>query len=196
MFVKRIFAESFQSNAVYFVYYDSWKYIAVLQLCLIFFFQTRYASSNKKGEESMSKTQTYSMEKVLAAQEALRNLPAKEREQSRAEVVEFLKADLRKAVKQGHSLKDIQAILAEQGISVSLAGMEAVLGKPGKGAVRQRADSGQPSPSVKAGTATPLETTPEKVTVKPATQNPILARQEEDKDTPASYRDDLPDSEL
>ncbi len=46
----------------------------------------------------MSKTQTYSMEKVLAAQKVLRELPVKEREQSRAEVVEFLKMDLRKAV--------------------------------------------------------------------------------------------------
>ena len=74
--------------------------------------------------------------------------------------------------------------------------MEAVLGKSGKGAVRQRADSGKPSPSPKAETATPPETTPEKVTVKPETRNSIPARQEEDKDMPASYRDDLPDSEL
>ncbi len=143
----------------------------------------------------MSKTQTYSMKKVLAAQEALRNLPAKEREQSRAEVVEFLKADLRKAVKQGHSLKDIQAILGEQGISVSLSGMEAVLGKPGKGAVRQRADSGKPSPSPKAETATPPEEVTKEEVVTPDAQTPAPARKDKIK-LPSYFTPDLPDSEL
>ena len=81
----------------------------------------------------MAKTQTYSMEKVLAAREVLRQLPIKEKEKSRAEVVEFLKADLRKAVKQGHSLKEIQVILAGQGVSVSLSRMEEVLEQSGKG---------------------------------------------------------------
>jgi hypothetical protein len=80
------------------------------------------------------------MEKVLAAREALRQLPVKKKEKSRAEVVDFLKADLRKAVKQGHSLKDIQAILADQGISVSLSRMEAVLGQPTKDSARKKTD--------------------------------------------------------
>jgi transposase len=78
------------------------------------------------------------MEKVQAVQEVLRKLPVKEKEKSRAEVVEFLKADLRKAVKQGHSLKEIQAILAEQGVSVSLSRMEAVLGQAGENPARQK----------------------------------------------------------
>ncbi len=124
----------------------------------------------------MSKTQTYSMEKILAAQKVLRELPAKEREQTRAEVVEFLKADLRKAVK-GHSLKDIQATLVEQGITVSLAGMEAVLGKQGKGAVRQRADSGKPSP--KAETTKPPGKVTQGEAVKPETRDSTPAQKPE-----------------
>ena len=88
----------------------------------------------------MAKTQTYSMEKVLAMREVLRKLPAKEKEKTKAEVVEFLKADLRKAVKQGHSLKDIQAILAEQGISVPLSRMETVLGQSGKESAQKKTD--------------------------------------------------------
>jgi hypothetical protein len=88
----------------------------------------------------MAKTQTYSMEKVLAAREALRQLPVKEKEKSRVEVVDFLKADLRKAVKQGHSLKEIQAILADQGVSVPLSRMEAVLGQPAKDSTRKKTD--------------------------------------------------------
>jgi len=86
----------------------------------------------------MAKTQTYPMEKVLTAREALRQLPVKEKEKSRVEVVEFLKADFRKAVQQGHSLKEIQAILAEQGVSVPLSRMEAVLGQSRKGSARKK----------------------------------------------------------
>ena len=86
----------------------------------------------------MAKMQTYSMEKILAVREILRKLPVKEKEKSRAEAVEFLKADLRKAVKQGHSLKEIQAILAEQGVSVPLSRMEAVLGQTDRPAPQKR----------------------------------------------------------
>ena len=88
----------------------------------------------------MAKQQTYPMEKILAVREVLRQLPVKEKEKSRAELVKFLQADLRKAVKQGHSLKEIQAILAEQGISVPLSRMETVLGQSGKKSVRKQTD--------------------------------------------------------
>ena len=88
----------------------------------------------------MAKTQAYSMQKVLAAREVLRQLPVKEKAKSKGEVVEFLKADLRKAVKQGHSLKDIQAILAGQGISVSLSGMEKVLEQQGREPTPKKTD--------------------------------------------------------
>jgi hypothetical protein len=109
---------------------------------LPFFFFIRYCvgiqRDNERRIKQMAKTQTYPMEKVLAVREVLRQLPAKAKEKSRAEVAEFLKADLRKAVKQGHSLKEIQAILAEQGVSVSLSRMESVLGKSGKDSDRKK----------------------------------------------------------
>ena len=93
----------------------------------------------------MAKTQMYPMEKIQAVREVLRKLPVKEKEKSRAAVVDFLKADLRKAVKQGHSLKELQAILAEQGVSVPLSRMEAVLGQTGKIPARQKTGA-QPKP--------------------------------------------------
>jgi len=83
------------------------------------------------------------MEKILAVREILRKLPVKEKEKSRAEVVEFLKTDLRKAMKQGHNLKEIQAILTEQGVSVSLSRMEAVLGQTDRPAPQKRQEKPQ-----------------------------------------------------
>jgi hypothetical protein len=99
----------------------------------------------------MAKTKMYSMEKILTVREVLRKLPVKEKEKSRAEVVEFLKTDLRKAVKQGHSLKEIQAMLAEQGVSVPLSRMEAVLGQPGNAPARKNTGVLKESKSVDAG---------------------------------------------
>ena len=96
----------------------------------------------------MAKQQTYSMEKILAVREVLRKLPAKEKEKSRTEVVEFLKADLRKAVRLGHSLKEIQAILAEQGINVSLSRMEEVLGQSEKEPARKNTDKPKAESSI------------------------------------------------
>jgi hypothetical protein len=56
-------------------------------------------------------------------------------------VVEFLKTDLRRAMKQGHSLKEIQALLAEQGVSVPLSRMEDILKQP---STRKKADKLKP----------------------------------------------------
>ena len=39
----------------------------------------------------------------------------------------YLDADIRKAIEQGYSLKDIKNILAEAGISVSIASMQSIL---------------------------------------------------------------------
>jgi hypothetical protein len=105
------------------------------------------------------------MESILAAQEKLRNLPVKEKGKTKKEIVEFLKTDLRKAVKQGHSLKDIHAMLAEQGIIVSLSSMEAVLGKTGKDPARPKArdeenkvsDEGKRTDLLRKTTALPRE---------------------------------------
>jgi hypothetical protein len=135
----------------------------------------------------MAKTQTYSMEKILAMREILRKLPAKEKEKSKAELVEFLKTDLRKAVKQGHSLKEIQAILAEQGVNVPLSRMEAVLGESGKESVRK-----------KAGKLTVQETheVSKNSPVKPENVNTAPTRKSEAEKEPSFYTPDIPDAEL
>ena len=70
----------------------------------------------------MAKAVIYSDEDVLAAQQALRS-------KTGSQVAEFLANDIRKAIEQGYSLKDIKNILAEAGISVSIARMQAVLEK-------------------------------------------------------------------
>ena len=75
----------------------------------------------------MAKTIIYSDEDVLAAQQALRSRTARKVGKTRSQVAEFLANDIRKALEQGYSLKDIKNILAEAGISVSVAKMQSVL---------------------------------------------------------------------
>ena len=75
----------------------------------------------------MAKAIIYSDEDVLAAQQALRCKTARKVGKTRSQVAEFLADDIRKAIDQGYSLKDIKNILAEAGISVSIARMQAVL---------------------------------------------------------------------
>ena len=79
----------------------------------------------------MAKAIIYSDEDVLAAQQALRSKTARKVGKTRSQVAEFLADDIRKAIAQGYSLKDIKNILAEAGISVSIARMRAIL--DGKG---------------------------------------------------------------
>ena len=75
----------------------------------------------------MAKAIIYSDEDVLAAQQALRSKTSRKVGKTRSQVAEFLADDIRKAIEQGYSLKDIKSILAEAGISVSVAKMQAVL---------------------------------------------------------------------
>ena len=75
----------------------------------------------------MAKAIIYSDEDVLAAQQALRSKTARKVGKTRSQVAEFLADDIRKAIEQGYSLKDIKNILAEAGISVSVAKMQATL---------------------------------------------------------------------
>jgi len=75
----------------------------------------------------MAKAIIYSDEDVLAAQQVLRSKTARKVGKTRSQVAEFLADDIRKALEQGYSLKDIKNILAETGISVSIARMQAVL---------------------------------------------------------------------
>ena len=75
----------------------------------------------------MAKAVIYSDEDVLAAQQALRSKTARKVGKTRSQVAEFLADDIRRAIEQGYSLKDIKNILAEAGISVSVAKMQAIL---------------------------------------------------------------------
>ena len=75
----------------------------------------------------MAKAVIYSDKDVLAAQQALRSKTARKVGKPRTQVAEFLADDIRKAIEQGYSLKDIKNILAEAGISVSVAKMQAIL---------------------------------------------------------------------
>ncbi len=87
----------------------------------------------------MAKAIIYSDEDVLAAQQALRAKTARKVGKTRSQVAEFLADDIRKALEQGYSLKDIKNILAEAGISVSVARMQSVLN--GKDSKKQEARS-------------------------------------------------------
>ena len=84
----------------------------------------------------MAKAVIYSDENVLAAQQVLRNKTARKVGKTRSQIAEFLADDIRKALEQGYSLKDIKNILAEAGIAVSIAKMQAVL--EGNGGVKQK----------------------------------------------------------
>ncbi len=75
----------------------------------------------------MAKAIIYSDEDVLAAQQALRSRTARKVGKTRSQVAEFLADDIRKAIEQGYSLKDIKNILAEAGISVSVSKMQDIL---------------------------------------------------------------------
>ena len=75
----------------------------------------------------MAKAIIYSDEDVLEAQQVLRSKTARKVGKTRSQVAEFLADDIRKAIEQGYSLKDIKNILAEAGISVSVAKMQAIL---------------------------------------------------------------------
>ena len=84
----------------------------------------------------MAKAVIYSDEQVIEAQQALRSKTARKVGKTRSQVAEFLVDDIRKAIEQGYSLKDIKNILAEAGISVSIAKMQAIL--EGNGGVKQK----------------------------------------------------------
>jgi hypothetical protein len=59
----------------------------------------------------------------------LRCLPVKVEGKTKAEVVACLEKDIRKALAQGYNLKEIQGILAKEGIQAPLSRMEALTGK-------------------------------------------------------------------
>ena len=89
----------------------------------------------------------------------------------RAETVELLAGDIRKAIEQGYTLKEIRDVLAQSGVSVSLARMQTLLGEGEK--------KGKPPvvDAVKDATGSSLE----KTAPAPQSGGPSLTRYE-DKD--------------
>jgi hypothetical protein len=68
----------------------------------------------------MAKAQRYSMEQIRAVEKRLRALPPKKVGKTRAEAVELLAGDIRKAMEKGHSPAEIRDILAGEGIQAPL----------------------------------------------------------------------------
>lgn len=74
----------------------------------------------------------YTLEQIEAARKKLRSLPVKEAGKTRAEVAEFLVNDIKKAMRQGYTLRDIRDLLADAGVSVPLARLQGLFGKAPK----------------------------------------------------------------
>ena len=98
----------------------------------------------------MAKAQRNSLEQIEQGRKKLRGLPDKKGGKTRAETVVLLAVDIRKAVEQGYTLKEIRDVLTEAGVSVSLARMQTLLsegeekGKPPVvDAVKDAVDSSQ-----------------------------------------------------
>lgn len=74
----------------------------------------------------------YTMEQIETARKKLRSLPIKEAGNTRGEVAEFLVNDIKKAMRQGYTLRDIRDLLADAGVSVSLTRLEGLFEKTPK----------------------------------------------------------------
>ena len=94
-------------------------------------------------ENTMPKARRFSLEQIHAVLKKLRSLPLKKVGKTRAEAVECLAGDIRKAVGKGHSLKEIQGILAGEGIQVSLSRMAALM-KTGEKPEHKKEDGSAP----------------------------------------------------
>ena len=80
----------------------------------------------------MATARRYTMEQIEAARKKLRSLPVKEAGKTRGEVAEFLVNDIKKAMRQGYTLRDIRDLLADAGVSVPLARLEELFEKAPK----------------------------------------------------------------
>ncbi len=69
------------------------------------------------------------MEQIEAARKKLRSLPVKEAGKTHGEVAEFLVNDIKKAMRQGYTLRDIRDLLAENEVSVPLTRLKALFDK-------------------------------------------------------------------
>ena len=79
----------------------------------------------------MATARRYTLEQIEATRKKLRSLPMKEAGKTRGEVAEFLVNDIRKAMRQGYTLRDIRDLLADAGVSVPLTKLKALFEKTG-----------------------------------------------------------------
>ena len=77
----------------------------------------------------MATARRYTLEQIEAARKKLRSLPVKEAGRTRGEVAEFLVSDIKKAMRQGYTLRDIRDLLADTGVSVPLTKLKALFDK-------------------------------------------------------------------
>jgi hypothetical protein len=115
----------------------------MFSIAAIFFARKQMRVEAHRRRKIMPKAKRFSMEQIPAVQKMLRNLPSKKIGKTGAEAVECLAESIRKAVKKGQSLKEIQGILVGEGIQVSLSRMEALM-KAEKDAVQKKGDGSAP----------------------------------------------------
>ena len=100
----------------------------------------------------MATARRYTLEQIEAARKKLRSLPVKEAGKTRAEVAEFLVSDIKKAMRQGYTLRDIRDLLAESGVSVPLTKLKALFDKAsGLEPAKKRDGSEEDTPPPHAG---------------------------------------------
>ena len=95
----------------------------------------------------MATARRYTLEQIEAARKKLRSLPMKEAGKTRGEVAEFLANDIRKAMRQGYTLRDIRDLLADAGVSVPLTKLKALFDKaPGLEPVKEQGGGEKDTP--------------------------------------------------
>ena len=77
----------------------------------------------------MATARRYTLEQIEAARKKLRSLPVKEAGKTRGEVAELLVSDIKKAMRQGYTLRDIRDLLADTGVSGPLTKLKALFEK-------------------------------------------------------------------
>jgi hypothetical protein len=121
---------------------------SIIQYCtiekeILYVLCEQYRENRKLEGSDMAKAQRYPMEQIQAAQKKLRALPPKRDGKTRAEVVELLAGDIRKAMEKGHTPAEIRGILAGAGIQAPLSRL-AALWKQEEGAAQKSADDAAP----------------------------------------------------
>jgi hypothetical protein len=124
------------------------------------------------------------LEAIQAMKKVLDALPDKNLDKTKEEALTMLNGQIQKAYAKGYSVKELAAILSEGKVAVS--------------APTLRAHTCPSSPRAKKEkpVAAAEVAASKKAAVTVATHKTIPAQQEEDEDTPSSYRSDISDTEL